>query len=219
MPIALNSTRPEVRSVADLSERDRIALPAVKVSIQAVVLQMAAQTAFGPGQAGRLDPLTVSMSHPDGLATMMGGGTEVNAHFTSAPYMYQEQQSPRVHQVLDSYAVLGGPHSFNLVWTTARYREGHPKVIEAFLAALARTMATIRDHPEEAAAVWVRAEKSRMSAAEAADIIRRPENEWTTVPRRVMDFAAFMHANGALAAKPDTWQDLFFPEAQGGDGS
>ena len=218
MPIWLNTSNPAIRSVADFTERDRIALPAVKVSIQAVVLQMAAQRAFGPGGAGRLDPLTVSMGHPDGQATLMGGGTEITAHFTSAPYMYDELQSPRIHRVLDSYEVLGGPHSFNLVWATGRYRDDHPQVIAAFLAALDRAMAAIRNSPEEAAAVWVRAERSRTAAAAIADMIRRPENEWTTTPRRVMDFMAFMHANGALAAKADTWRDLFFPEAHGLDG-
>ena len=219
MPIWLNSSNPAVHGVADLSERDRIALPAVKVSIQAVVLQMAAQQAFGAGQAGRLDPLTVSMGHPDGQAALMGGGTEINGHFTSAPYMYDELLSPRIHRVLSSYDVLGGPHSFNLVWTTSRYREAHPQVVAAFLAALDRAMASVRDHPAEAAAVWIRTERSRITVEAATAMIQRPENEWTTVPRRVMDFMAFMHANGALAAKADTWRDLFFPEAQGGDGS
>lgn len=219
MPIWLNTSNSAVRSIADFTERDRIALPAVKVSIQAVVLQMAARQAFGEGQSGRLDALTVSMGHPDGQATLVGGGTEITAHFTSAPYMYEELQSPRIHRVLDSYEVLGGPHSFNLVWTTGRYREAHPQVVAAFLAALERAMASIRDHPEEAAAVWVRAERSRLGVAAVADMIRRPENEWTTTPRRVMDFMAFMQATGALAARADTWRDLFFAEAYGLDGS
>ncbi len=219
MPIWLNTSSPGVHSIADFTERDRIALPAVKVSIQAVVLQMAAGQAFGEGQSGRLDPLTVSMGHPDGQATLVGGGTEITAHFTSAPYMYEELQSPRIHRVLDSYEVLGGPHSFNLVWTTGRYREAHPQVVAAFLAALDRAMTSIRDHPEEAAAVWARAEHSRLGVPAVADMIRRPENEWTTTPRRVMDFMAFMQAAGALAARADTWRDLFFPEAYGLDGS
>ena len=219
MPIWLNTSNPAVRTIADFTDRDRIALPAVKVSIQAVVLQMAAQQAFGAGQAGRLDPLTVSMGHPDGQATLMGGGTEITAHFTSAPYIYEELASPRIHRVLDSYAVLGGPHSFNLVWAASRYHDAHPQVMAAFLAALDRAMATIRDHPDEAAAVWVRAEKARLTADQAAAMVRQPENEWTTAPRRVMDIMAFMHANGALAARAETWRDLFFPEAHGLDGS
>ncbi len=218
MPIWLNTRNPAVHSVADLTEQDRIALPAVRLSIQAVVLQMAAVQAFGPGQANRLDALTVAMSHPDGQATLLAGGTEVTSHFTAAPYMYEELRSPRIHRVLSSYDVLGGPHSFNLVWATGRYHDAHPQVIAAFLAALDRAMATIRDQPLQAAAVWVRMEKARLTAEQVADMIGRPENEWTTTPRRVMDFLAFMRSTGAVTAGAETWRDLFFPEVHALDG-
>lgn len=219
MPIWLNTNNPAVRTVADFTERDRIALPGVKVSIQAVVLQMAAQQAFGPGQQNRLDPLTVSMGHPDGQAALLGGRTEITAHFTAAPYMYAEAASPGVHRVLNSYDVLGGPHTFNLVWATTRYHDGHPEVIAAFMAALDRAMAIINDKPLEAAAAWMRAERSRLTTEEAAEMIRRPENEWTTTPRRMMAFATFMHAAGGLTQLPGGWQDLFFPAMQARDGS
>ncbi len=219
MPMGLNSSNPAIHGVKDFTERDRIALPGVKASIQAVVLQMAARQAFGPGQQYRLDPLTVSMGHPDGQAALLGGGTEITAHFTAAPYMYEELDQPRIHRVLNSYDVLGGPHSFNLVWATTRYRDGHPQVIAAFMAALDRAMSLIREHPAEAAAVWVRVEKARLTAAQATAMIRLPDNEWTTAPRRVMDFMRFMVETGAVAQPADTWRDLFFPEAHGLDGS
>ncbi len=219
MPIWLNTSNPAIRSVADFTERDRIALPGVKVSIQAVVLQMAAQQAFGPGQQNRLDPLTVSMGHPDGQAALLGGKTEINAHFTAAPYMYDELASPGIRRVLNSYDVLGGPHTFNVVWATTRYHDSRPEVIAAFTAALDRAMAMIPANPVEAAAVWVRSERSRLSAEDAAEMIQRPENQWTTTPKKVMDFAAFMHATGTLTQLPESWRDLFFPGAHGLDGS
>ncbi len=218
MPLWLNSNNPAVRTIADFSERDRIALPGVKVSIQAVILQMAAQQAFGAGQQYRLDPLTVSMGHPDGQAALLGGSTEITAHFTAAPYMYEELDLPRIHRVLNSYDVLGGPHTFNLVWATSRYHDAHPLVVAAFLAALDRAMALIAERPLEAAATWVRVEKARMTPEQATGLIRRPENEWTTTPRRVMDFMAFMHATGALSQRAETWRDLFFPGAHALDG-
>ena len=65
MPLYLNTRNPNVKTIRDFTEKDKIALPAVKVSIQAVTLQMAAEKAFGEGQQGKLDALTVSMSHPD----------------------------------------------------------------------------------------------------------------------------------------------------------
>src|SRR5689334_7350792 len=112
MPLYLNTIDPNVKSIADFTDRDRIALPAVKISIQAITLQMAAEKVFGRGQQGKLDRLTVSMSHPDAMAAMLGGRSGITAHFTSAPFMYQELEDKRVEKILDSYDVLGGPHTF-----------------------------------------------------------------------------------------------------------
>ena len=219
MPLWLNTNNPAVRSIADFTGRDRIALPGVKVSIQAVVLQMAAQQAFGPGQQNRLDPLTISMGHPDGQVALLGGGSEISAHFTAAPDMYEELELPRIHRVLNSYDVLGGPHTFNLVWATSRYHDAHPQVMAAFLAALDRAMQRIAGQPQEAAAIWVRVEHARLAPERVAGMIQRPENQWTTTPTKIMDFAAYMHAAGAIAQRPESWRELFFPEVHGLPGS
>ena len=48
-----------MKTIKDFTEKDKIALPAVKVSVQAVTLQMAAEKAFGEGQQDKLDALTV----------------------------------------------------------------------------------------------------------------------------------------------------------------
>ena len=219
MPIWLTTINPDVKTIKDFTEKDRIALPAVKVSIQAVTLQMAAEQAFGPGQHGRLDTLTVSMSHPDGMAAMMSGRSEVTGHFTSAPFQYQELADPRVRKVVDSYEVLGGPHTFNVVWASTRFRDENPKIVEAFVAALDEAVKFINANRKEAAEIWVRAENSRMPAAEAERIIRLPENEWTMTPKKVMAYADFMSRNGLIPARPESWKDLFFPEVHGLPGS
>jgi NitT/TauT family transport system substrate-binding protein len=219
MPIWLTTINPDVKTIKDFTEKDRIALPAVKVSIQAVTLQMAAEQAFGPGQHGRLDTLTVSMSHPDGMAAMMSGRSEVTGHFTSAPFQYQELADPRVRKVVDSYEVLGGPHTFNVVWASTRFRDENPKIVEAFVAALDEAVKFINANRKEAAEIWVKAENSRMPAAEAERIIRLPENEWTMTPKKVMAYADFMSRNGLIPARPESWKDLFFPEIHGLPGS
>ena len=219
MPIWLTTINPDVKTIKDFTEKDRIALPAVKVSIQAVTLQMAAEQAFGPGQHGRLDTLTVSMSHPDGMAAMMSGRSEVTGHFTSAPFQYQELADPRVRKVVNSYEVLGGPHTFNVVWASTRFRDENPKIVEAFVAALDEAVKFINANRKEAAEIWVRAENSRMPAAEAERIIRLPENEWTMTPKKVMAYADFMSRNGLIPARPESWKDLFFPEIHGLPGS
>jgi NitT/TauT family transport system substrate-binding protein len=118
-----------------------------------------------------------------------------------------------MHRVLDSFAVLGGPHTFNLVWTTARWHDAHPALVAAFIAALDIAMAMIREDPVAAAASYIRQEKARQPVNALAAMIARPENQWTTTPTRMMVFARFMHASGAIAHMPGDWRDLFFPGA------
>ena len=219
MPLYLNTINPNVKSIKDFTDKDRIALPAVKVSIQAITLQMAAEKVFGPGQHGKLDPLTVTLGHPDGMAQMMGGKSEITGHFTSAPFMYQELADKRITKVLDSYEVLGGAHTFNVVWATTRFHDENPKIVAAFIAALDDAMKQIAADPAEAAALWIKNEHSKLPASEVERIIRLPENEWTMVPKKIMDYATFMNRIGMLQVKPAHWQDVFFPDTHGLTGS
>ena len=219
MPLYLNTVNSNIKTLKDFTDKDRIALPAVKVSIQAVTLQMAAEKAFGQGQHTKLDNLTVSLSHPDGMANMMSGKGEITAHFTSAPFMYQQLEDKRVRKVLDSYEVLGGPHTFNAVWASSKFYNENRKVVEAFLAALDDAMKLINSNPAEAAALWVKAENSKLSPQAVEKMIRLPENEWTTVPKKIGAYAEFMNRVGALKAKPADWREVFFEDIHKQPGS
>ncbi|GAC1561361.1 MAG: ABC transporter substrate-binding protein [Beijerinckiaceae bacterium] len=212
MPLYLVSVNPRVKSIGDLTDADKIALPAVKTSIQALTLQMAAQKMFGPGQQNRFDQLTLSMGHPDAQAAMMGGKSGITAHFGSAPYMYQELADPRAHKILDSFEVMGGPHTFNVVWATTKFHDENPKIIRAFLDALADAEKKITDDPAGAAAIYVKVDNSKMDVAEVERIIRLPENEWTIVPKNIIAYADFMNRVGVLSVKPASWKDLFFAD-------
>src|SRR5262245_60346763 len=70
-PSYLNTRNPNVRSIRDFTEADRISVAAVRASQVAILLEMAAEQAFGPGQFGSLDPLTVTMPQPESVATML----------------------------------------------------------------------------------------------------------------------------------------------------
>jgi len=91
-----------IKSIRDLTEKDKIAMPAVKVSQQAILLQMATAQVFGEANYAKLDGLTVSMSHPDAMATFLSGGGEINNHFTSPPFMQKELEKPGISKVLNS---------------------------------------------------------------------------------------------------------------------
>lgn len=219
MPLYLNTINPNVKTIKDFTDKDRIALPAVKVSIQAVTLHMAAENAFGAGKHDTLDKLTVSMSHPDGMAAMMSGKSEITGHFTSAPFMYQQLEDSRVRRVLSSYEVLGGASTFNLVWTTQKFHDQNPKLYGAFLAALEESMGFINSKKKEAAELWIKNENSKLPLEFVLKILNDPENVFTTTPQNVMKYAEFMHKVGSIKEKPASWKDLFFPEIHAKQGS
>ncbi|HUW36514.1 MAG TPA: ABC transporter substrate-binding protein [Rhodocyclaceae bacterium] len=219
MPLYLNSDNPAVKSIKDFTAKDKIALPAVKVSIQAVTLQMAAEQAFGPGQQNKLDSLTVSMSHPDGMAALLSGKSEITAHFTSPPFQYQELADPKVHTVLNSYDVLGGPATFNLVWTTEKFRAQNPKVYAAFVKALNESIAMINKDKKWAAELYLRTSKNKSSVADILKILNDPQVVYTTTPQNVMKYVNFMYKTKSIDVMPKSWKDLFFPEVQNQSGS
>ena len=156
MPLYLTTRNPDVKTLKDFTSKDKIALPAVKVSIQAVTLQMAAEQVFGDGQQYKLDSLTVSMAHPDAQAALLSGKSEITAHFSSPPFQYQQLEHPEIHRVLNSYDVLGGPATFNTVWTTSKFRAENPKLYAAFIAALDEATATINKDKRAAAQTYLR---------------------------------------------------------------
>jgi NitT/TauT family transport system substrate-binding protein len=213
MPLYLVTVNPNVKSIKDFTSKDKIALPTVKTSIQAITLQMAAEQTFGKGQQGKLDPLTVSMGHPDAQAVMLGGHSEITAHFGSPPFQELELKDPRAHKVLDSYEVLGGPHTFNLVWASNRFVTANPKVVAAFIAALEDSLKLIREDPAKAAVLWIKAENAKLSSAEAEELIRAPQNEWTAKPKRMLAYLDYMNRAGLVAAKTSDQSELFFPSA------
>ena len=218
-PAYLNTNRPDVKSLADFTEKDRIAVPTVKLSYQAIILQMAAEQAFGEGRHAKLDPLTVSLSHPEAMISLLSGRTEVTGSFTSPPFQYQQLESDKVHRVLSSYDVLGGPGSFSALWATGRFVENNPKTARAVLAAMDEASAFIRENPAEAAEIYIRLENSKLAPEFVRRIIADPEIQYSTTPQNILKYTDFMSRIGTLKNKPETWQELFFPDLHDRAGS
>lgn len=219
MPLYLVTRNPSVKSLADFTEKDRIGLPAVKVSIQAITLQMACEKAFGAGQQSRLDPLTVTLSHPDAMQALLSGRSEVDAHFGSPPFQYQELRNAGMHRVVNSYDVLGGPATFNVVWTSSKFKAENPKLYDAFAKALDDAIAQINRDKRAAAEAYLRMSKDKDTLQDILSMLNDPEIVYTTTPENVMKYADFMFKTGAIKVKPESWKDLFFPSAQALPGS
>jgi NitT/TauT family transport system substrate-binding protein len=213
LPYALVTRNPQLRSLSDFTDKDRIAVPAVKVSMQAILLQMAAAKLYGDAAYNRFDPLTVTMRHPDALAVIVGGNHEVQSHFATPPFMYVELATPGVHRVSDGKSIVGGNLSFNVIAASTQFRNANPKVYRAFLAAFDEATAWINAHPRDAAEAYVRITKEKTSPDEILKMMQDPDAEFTAIPRNVKPVVDFMQRVGTIKVKPASWQDLFFPEA------
>jgi len=218
-PNYLNTNNPAVKSIRDFTDKDRIALPSVKVSIQAIILQMAAAKEFGQENFARLDKLTVTMKHPDAMAALLSGRSEITGHLTSPPFMFQELDDKRVRTVLNSYDVLGGPHTFNVVTTTKAFHDNNPKTYAAVFAALEEAIAFINKNKRSAAELYQKSSKTKESLDDLIKEIRQPALAYTTTPQNITKFSDFMYKTGTIKTKPAGWKDLFFPNVHGKQGS
>lgn len=213
LPMYLNTRNPGVKSIRDLTEKDRIAMTAVKVSVAAIYLQMAAERMFGPKERFKFDPLTVSMSHPDGMTALLSGGGEITAHFTSPPFHYMELERPGIRTILSSDDILGGATTFSLPISSGRFRNANPKTYAAFVAALREAIEISVNDRKAAAEIYLKMSGDKRSSVE--DIVKmlsRPEIRYTMTPENVQKMAEFMANIGTIKIKSASWRDLFFPE-------
>ncbi|MEO7156216.1 MAG: ABC transporter substrate-binding protein, partial [Vicinamibacterales bacterium] len=212
-PLYLNTRNPDVKTVKDLSEKDRIAVPSVKVSTQAIMLQMIGAKEYGEANYARFDPWTVGLSHPDGLLALQNATSGVNAHFTTSPFHEQELKMPGVHTLTTSYAILGGPATALVIAASTKYREANPKSYKAFFDALKEAIDSINKDKKAAAKIYLeQAKDTKNTPDEIYAMINAPDYFYTLTPQKVFKTAEFMNKIGSVKSKPGSWKDLFFPE-------
>jgi NitT/TauT family transport system substrate-binding protein len=220
LPMYLNTRADRLKRVDDVTERDKIAMTAIKVSIPALLLQMYARDKYGPAQATHFDRFTVTMTHPDGVIALLAGSGAVDAHFTSPPFHQHERKDPRVRTILTSTDVMGGSTTFTMMSTTERFREQNPKVYAAVLAALEEAdRSIVADKTGAARILLASTGTSGFSLDEILGVLGDPQIRFTTTPENVMKYAAFMYSVGSLKNRPASWKDLFFSEIHGAPGS
>jgi NitT/TauT family transport system substrate-binding protein len=215
VPNVLLTRDPNVRSLKDFTEKNRIAVPTLKVSLQAIYLQMALDKEFG--DAKKFDPLMVQMGHPQATIAILDPTNHVDSHFSGPPFMQVALKNPAIHPVLRSIDVMGEATNL-LAYTSAKFYEANPKLVEIFIAALNETNELIAKDPLKASALYLEASKEKLTAEEIAAIIKEPGTVFTTVPRGTMKFADHMHKVGMLDTKPASWKDYFFPLMHGANG-
>jgi NitT/TauT family transport system substrate-binding protein len=208
-PMVLDTTNPNIKSIADFTENDRIGLPGIKTSYHAIVLEMEAARIWGIDQYAKLDHLTLFVAPPDGVIAMLSGNSQITAHFTSAPFMYQQEEGGKVHTILKSYDVLGGPHVFGTIWGPTAFFDGKPVTIKALLAALSEVMDMLKNDPRGMAQVYIKADHLNFPLDFVEKMLRDPQNVWELAPRNSMKFAEFQNKIGLIKTKPASWKDYY----------
>ncbi len=219
MPYELLTYQPGLKTLADLTDKDRIGLPAVKVSVPAVMLQIASERLFGPGQQGRLTEMTVGLAQPEGATAVLTRNGVVDGYTFAAPFIQQLRDKPDVHRVWSSTEVFGTPTTSLAAWTTAGFRSQNPKVYAALFAALHDADRFIAEHPEQAAAIYLKAEQSKLPVALIETCLADPEMAYGTVPANSGALSEFLARTGMLRQRPADWRELFFPEIAAEPGS
>ncbi len=215
----LNTSNPKVKTLADFTEADRIAVPGIKTSANAIILEFGAAKAFGPEHYAKLDPLTVSMPYPEAVQAMLSGGTGIDSNFASPPFAYLELADPKIHTVTNSTEILGKPATLIMAYATERFHAANPKAYGVFLAALKAAEDFINADKARAAQIYVESAKVKVSAALVRKVLDDPGNIFTLTPQGTMLYVDFMHRIGLIKRRPHDWKELFFPEIHDLEGS
>src|SRR5262249_16958549 len=203
LPMYLNTRSEYVKKLDDVTDHDKIAVTAVKVSIPSIIMQMYARDKYGADQVFRFDKYTVSMTHPDGVIALLSGSGGVTAHFTSPPFHQRERKDPHIRTIMTSDDVMGGSTTFTMLSTTTAFRERSPKVYRAVLKALDEAIDVILDDKEAAAEILMASTaESGFSRDEILALMNDPSVKFTTIPENVMKYADFMHSVGSITKRP-----------------
>ncbi len=219
LPLKLNTNNPKVQTIRDFGENDRIALPAVRTSSQAIFLQMESERVFGPGQHGKLDAITISRAHPDAMIALLSGRSEITAHFGAPPYQDQELRHPGVRTILTGTGVAEGPVTIGMSYTTRKFHDENPKLYGVFFAALGAAIEQIGADRRRAAEIYIAATKEKDTIDNLVAILSDPEFQFGQLPRNMVKIAGFMHRTGSIKQDPATWRELFFAEIHQQPGS
>ncbi len=214
-PMSLISRDAHIKTIKDFGPNDKIAVPTVKVSTQAIVLQMAAAKLYGDDQWAKFDSNTVQLGHPDAVGAMSNPAHEIHNHFTIPPYTFIELKNvPGAHVVLTSTEVMGGPLSQAQFFTTTKFADANPKIIESVRAASKQAQDLIRSDTKTAVDIYKEVTGDKTSAEDLLAWLKEPGMmEWNLQPQGTMKFADHLYKVGTLKTKPKAWTDYYLPSS------
>jgi len=211
--MVLYTINPNVKTIADFTEQDRIAVPSVRISFNAMMLEMAAEKLWNDPH--RLDHLTVGLGHADAVAALSAGygSATVTAHIAVQPFTDRGLKLPGAHVVADSREVFGGPLTQVTLLATKPTKDKDPTLFKAVGNALEQSIRLCSADKRAAAVLWKKAQNASESVDELFALLSDPGFEFTSQPHRIATFAAFLNRIGSMKSKVADWKDLFWETA------
>ena len=173
--LTLVTRNPNIHSIVDFGPTDRIAVPSVRQGPHSLVIGLALDKALGPGSFSKLDQIQVQSGHADAVTMILNPTHEVNSHFSTLPYVETELKSvnPKIHAVLTSSEVFGGPTTTISAYATRRFVEANPIKTAALVAALDEANEVIAKDRLGAAASYIAVSHERFAPDVLADMLTR----------------------------------------------
>lgn len=211
--IWLNTRNPNITSIKDFTEKDRIAIPGLKVSAQALALHRLVASTWGPENYTKLDHIIVSLPHPDALAAVMSPVSEIHTHFATSPFSEIEIKAG-LKTIATTFDIWGGPTTGVNFVSSEKFRNENPKVYGAVVKAFSEAQEWINaDKPRAAGHYLELSKEKRLTVDELVAGMNSKDMDYTMVPANVSKMLAFMHQVGLIKTKAESWKDLYLPEA------
>jgi NitT/TauT family transport system substrate-binding protein len=214
-PVIMVSNDPRIKSLDDITAQDKIAVPTVGVSTQAILLQIAAAAKYGDDQVKKFDANTVQLGHPDAVAAIANPNHEVKNHFSAPPFQYIELKQKGVHRVTDSREIIGGALTQATFFTTTKFADENPTLVKAVREATKKAIASIKADPKAALESYKKVSGDKTSIDDLMSILNEPGfvDDYRTGPQGTMKFATHLHKIGTLKTMPAAWTDYYLPES------
>jgi NitT/TauT family transport system substrate-binding protein len=219
IPLPLLTRNPDIKSLKDFTANDRIAVPTVKVSNQAVMLSMGLEKLYGEKGRTKLDNQTVQLSHSDALQALLNPQHEVNTHFSTPPYSVLEMRNPKVHKVFDSADLSDVPVVSNIMFATKTFHDSNPVAVKAMIAAMDEANAFINKDKKAAAELYLKVSGDKITVDEVVAVLNQKGTVFSATPQGTLPIAQFMYRAGIVPTQPEKWDDLYFPEVASRQGS
>lgn len=210
--LPLLTRNPNIKSLEDFGPNDRIAVPTVKVSNQAVMLSMALDKLYGPEGRNKLDEQTVQLSHSDAMQALLNPQHEVNTHFSTPPYSIMAMKDPSVHKIFDTSDLFDEPLNSNVMFAMTATHDDNETAVKAIIAAMNEANAFIAEDPRAAAKIYLEVSGDKLTEDEVVALIEDPATIFSTQPTGALPVVQYMADVDLIPMRPESNEDLFFPE-------